>query len=105
MNVQDFLSEWDAIRANSGLTNPEMQMTALQQWVIIRKDQAVQETKNKFWADIFTGIINSLREQIAKYVTTGKPDDPAVGVLQEMLTKLEEAMVQHRKIHGQDATT
>lgn len=103
MNVQEFLSEWDAIRGNSGLTNTNVdtQLEALKQWVIVRKDIATQAAKNKFWADLFTGITDSLKREIAKLAPEKQE---ALSPVSEVLDGLDAAMAKHRQLHGiQDA--
>ena len=94
MNVQQFLSEWDKIRNNVGLPNLAEQLGVLTQWVIIRKDQAVQEAKNKWWTGIIQSLLGTIKGELKKQ------DSPEAKAVSEMISKIEEAMEQHRKLHG-----
>ncbi|MHA2063900.1 MAG: hypothetical protein ACXABY_05890 [Candidatus Thorarchaeota archaeon] len=99
MNVQDFLSEWEAISKGTSGLSVDYQMGILDKWVDIRKDQAVQEAKNKWWADFLTGMTNSLKQHIDRLPEDQKT--PAVESISDVIAKLEEAMEKHRKMHGE----
>jgi len=99
MKIDDFLLEWGTFCAAPTVSALpiEERLELFEQWVSIRKDVAAVRAKNKLWADLIGTLVDAAKSQLIKLTVNSPEEAIAKDAINELISKLEEAMKEHRQ--------